>query len=328
MAASSADGIPTARVQACTVVVPAADNSSYNIYMFGGSTSDNTEGSYNDMWILSLPSFKWIKIRNTASDSNDIPGARTSHTCSLVGKRQMTVVGGARDVAAHKQCNTRSVFVFDLTTLVWRNRYDPDEVAYELPKNITNVIGGNEFGNAVESRNRPESWTNAAVQDIFFGSDVSQTNASSTATSTPTSTSTSTPDGNTPPQESSTPTGAIVGGIAGGVAALAAIAFGLFFLRRRRRIAHSQVVESKDLHPSAQELNAGTPHELDPVEASVYELGGGYYARQADGVPEYTALNELDAYVPSSRTESTVDGVERFVAGANPSPTTKKSEGA
>lgn len=303
------------------MVVPAADNSSYNIYMFGGSSNDNISGSFNDMWVLSLPSFKWIKIRNKASDSAYIPLARTSHTCHLIGKRQMVVIGGARSAAAHKQCNTKSVFVFDLTRLVWRNEFDPNEVAYELPKNITDVIGGDEFGNAVASQNKPDTWTNTAVQDIFFGSDVPQTTASSTAI----------PD-DTTPEESSTPTGAIVGGVVGGVAALAAIAFGLFFLRRRRRrgpIHHSQDDEPKiNPNQNAQELNADQTalHELDPENAAVYELGGDYYSRQAGGAGEYSALNELDAELPSPRTE-TVDGVERFVEGPKLSPTTKKPVG-
>lgn len=300
------------------MVVPAADNSSYNIYMFGGSSNDEANGAYNDVWVLSLPSFKWIKIRNKASDSSYIPGARTSHTCHLVGKRQMVVIGGARSAAAHKQCNTKSVFVFDLTTLVWRNEFDPNEVAYELPKNITNVIGGDEFGNAVASKNKPDTWTNTAVQDIFFGSDVPQTTASSTPTSTP--------DGDTT-QESSTPTGAIAGGVVGGVAALAAIAFGLFFLRRRRRRgpAHHSEDDKPKINPHhAQELHADqTPlHELDPENAAVYELGGDYYSRQAGGTGEYSALNELDAELPSPRTE-TVDGIEHFVEGPKLSPTTK-----
>ncbi|KAI5837242.1 hypothetical protein DFP73DRAFT_636328 [Morchella snyderi] len=319
-AASSVDGIPKARVQACTVVMPAADNSSYNIYMFGGSSNDGINGSFNDMWVLSLPSFKWIRIQNTSGNSGYIPGARTSHTCNLIGKRQMAVIGGARSAAAHKQCDTRSIFVFDMTRLIWRSAFDPNEVAYELPKNITNVIGGDEFGNAVASKNKPDTWTNPAVEDIFFGSDVPQPTASASSTATP--------DDTTPP-ESPTPTGAIVGGVVGGVAALAAIAFGLFFLRRRRHrrgpVHHNQDDESKiNPNQNAQELSGETEfHELDPGDATLHELGGDYYARRSGGAGEYSALNELDAELPSPRTE-TVDGVERFAGGAKLSPTTKK----
>ncbi|KAI5837248.1 hypothetical protein DFP73DRAFT_601221 [Morchella snyderi] len=69
-AASGTDGMPPERVQACAVVIPAADNSSYNIYMFGGSTNNLKAGSFNDMWVLSLPSFKLIKIKaNEQSES-------------------------------------------------------------------------------------------------------------------------------------------------------------------------------------------------------------------------------------------------------------------
>ncbi|KAF8535283.1 hypothetical protein BDD12DRAFT_753031, partial [Trichophaea hybrida] len=56
--------VPENRILGCSVVMAAPDNSSYNIYMMGGSTTYTSGVGHflNDMWILSIPSFNWIKV--------------------------------------------------------------------------------------------------------------------------------------------------------------------------------------------------------------------------------------------------------------------------
>ena len=56
--------LPEDRVLGCSVVMTAPDNSSYNIYMLGGQTQSISLPGYrlNDMWVLSIPSFNWIKV--------------------------------------------------------------------------------------------------------------------------------------------------------------------------------------------------------------------------------------------------------------------------
>lgn len=49
-------GLPLQRGPLCAVVASAKDNSSYQIYIFGGY-SYQTKEHLNDVWILSLPSF-------------------------------------------------------------------------------------------------------------------------------------------------------------------------------------------------------------------------------------------------------------------------------
>lgn len=277
---NAADAIPNARVQACLIVQPAADNSSFNIYMYGGSIDDTEDGAYNNMWILSLPSFKWIRVYNVAENNSDIPGARTSHTCQMIGRRQMVVIGGARSAAAHRLCDTKSVFVFDMSALRWKSEYDPSEPAYELPVNITAVIGGDAFGNADASLNRPATWTDEAIQDIFFGN-----------TSDPTAT--STPD---PSAGSSPPTGAIVGGVVGGLAAISAIVGGLLLMRRRRRRRGRGLQEGRLAAPGqdVSELSAEPAlHEIGPGDAGVYELGGDYQGHGLDTEPHSPQVEQV-----------------------------------
>ncbi|KAI5837246.1 hypothetical protein DFP73DRAFT_532050 [Morchella snyderi] len=261
-AALPVDGMPVSRVLTCAVVMTAADNSSYNIYMFGGSAIGDKDTDFRDMWILSLPSFKWIKL--DASDSSYSASKRAGHSCNLIGNRQMAVIGGAYGAEAQEQCETASVFLFDMATLAWKDRFDPGEAAYELPEKITDVIGGDKLGNA--SRIKPEAWGDG-VENIFVGSDIPQVTAPAPAPAPA--------PGSGPGPGPSTSIGAVVGGVVGGVAALAAIAFGLFFLRRRRRSVDDEPKMNPDQKSRAQELNAEpTVHELDHEAAPVYELTG------------------------------------------------------
>lgn len=127
---------PAPRVEPCVVVQPAADHSSFNIYMFGGSWADDETSTYNDMWILSLPSFK-VDYSNQASW-----GGRTSHTCQIIGNRQMAIIGGGRSAEAHDQCINTTLFIFDMSTLSWTAGLDSTLTAYTVPALITDVIGG------------------------------------------------------------------------------------------------------------------------------------------------------------------------------------------
>ncbi|KAF4554633.1 Kelch motif-containing protein 2 [Elsinoe fawcettii] len=165
---------PKIRVNPCAVVASAADGSSQNIYMFGGQNlqpaGDQTQ--YDDMWILTLPSFTWIQVDQT---NQPIPYARAGHTCNI-WNAQMVLVGGY--VGPEVSCDSPGVYVFDLSTLKWNTAYEsrsgddasitsnplnqqvvqrqsgpgPDGLegsyGYSVPKVIRDVIGGNEQGGA------------------------------------------------------------------------------------------------------------------------------------------------------------------------------------
>lgn len=55
--------IPTPRYRTCSVLVPAPDLSSFQIYLFSGMT----EGDIRilDMYVLSIPAFTWTKVGMT-----------------------------------------------------------------------------------------------------------------------------------------------------------------------------------------------------------------------------------------------------------------------
>lgn len=54
-------GVPSGRTDGCSVMAKAEDGSSWNIYMYGGLERDSGK-ALNDVWVLSIPSFTWIKL--------------------------------------------------------------------------------------------------------------------------------------------------------------------------------------------------------------------------------------------------------------------------
>lgn len=79
--------IPSPRNNFCGVVATAKDNSSYNVYIHGGQTGGTPAGT-DDVYILTVPTFQWVK----AYQGNET--ARAYHSCEIINKQQMLVIGG------------------------------------------------------------------------------------------------------------------------------------------------------------------------------------------------------------------------------------------
>ncbi|KAJ4375169.1 hypothetical protein N0V83_002253 [Neocucurbitaria cava] len=116
---STSGTMPDYRVNPCATVAAAADGSSYNIYMFGGQNlqpaADQTQK--DDMWILSVPSFTWIKVDQS---NQSVPYARAGHACH-VWDGQMIVVGGyvSKDIS----CDAPGIYVFNMSSLSWSDQF-------------------------------------------------------------------------------------------------------------------------------------------------------------------------------------------------------------
>ncbi len=81
---------PPQLAQGCAVVASAQDGSSHNIYWYGGFDGLHlTEPFSDDVWILSIPSFMWMKVY-----SGNSTHARAGHRCFKPYPDQMLVVGG------------------------------------------------------------------------------------------------------------------------------------------------------------------------------------------------------------------------------------------
>ena len=117
---STSGPTPELRVNPCAVIAAAPDGTSYNIHMFGGQNliPAGNQTQFNDMWILTLPSFTWIKVD---MDNQSVPPGRSGHTCN-VWDAQMVMVGGY--VGANTlTCERPGIYVFDLSALEWVNQF-------------------------------------------------------------------------------------------------------------------------------------------------------------------------------------------------------------
>ena len=61
-----APDMPSPRSDICLVVVPAADKSSFSIYMIAGVENYATYITSEEIWVLSIPTFQWVRIHSRA----------------------------------------------------------------------------------------------------------------------------------------------------------------------------------------------------------------------------------------------------------------------
>lgn len=173
---------PKYRVNPCSIVASAPDATSHQVYMFGGQdlipTGQQTQ--YQDMWILTVPSFTWIQVDQT---NQSVPAGRSGHSCELAGS-QMIVIGGY--VGQDLSCDAPGIYVFDASTLQWKTSYSADSSdsssdssssdssssgsssvsttitasasnvtpggVYKVPQSVIDIVGGNTDGGATVTR--------------------------------------------------------------------------------------------------------------------------------------------------------------------------------
>ncbi|KFZ24499.1 hypothetical protein V502_01034 [Pseudogymnoascus sp. VKM F-4520 (FW-2644)] len=229
----AATNAPTGRYSFCSVGASNANNSSYEIFIYGGdvgSSNSAAVATLSKVYILTLPSFNWIEVPTSAS------AWRNNHKCQKIGQksisehnqRQMISIGGDKhpsgvDWSSYVDPWTSFMMIFDLTALTWSDSYNPDAKAYTRPDIVNRFYSSNsEF---------PSTWGDAALNSIF--------NNTAAATTTET-TSTSTPMP-TPGKEAGgkTNVGAIAGGVVGGVVATALAGFLLWWFCWRKRKANN-----------------------------------------------------------------------------------------
>jgi hypothetical protein len=129
---------PPQLTEFCSVLASAADGSSHNIYIYGGYNGLNANSNpYDDVYILSLPSFTWVKVYNGTNTHG-----RNGHRCIKVYPNQMLAIGGYRIDSTH--CLEGGVMVnFNLNNLSFQDAYDPSQWGnYKVPDLLSAQIGG------------------------------------------------------------------------------------------------------------------------------------------------------------------------------------------
>ncbi|KAI9800806.1 MAG: hypothetical protein M1825_003589 [Sarcosagium campestre] len=154
---------PPALTQFCAVVATASDKSSHNIYIYGGYDGLNeTSNPSDDVYVLSLPSFIWVKAK-AGSETH----GRRMHKCAKIYPDQMIVVGGQAVQNEDFNCLDGGLIqIFNLNTLEWQDSYDPDVWSeYKVPGVISAEIGGDADGGAKNVE--PSKWDDKALPDLF-----------------------------------------------------------------------------------------------------------------------------------------------------------------
>ncbi|KAK3688297.1 hypothetical protein B0T22DRAFT_527766 [Podospora appendiculata] len=150
---------PSYRVNPCAVIASAPDASSFQIYLYGGQNllPYGEQVQYSDMYILSIPSFTWIKA---AQSGDNKPAARAGHTCNL-RDGQIVVVGGY--LGSSIPCDSPGIYVFNASSLEWTSRFNAldhpadlhpensvlgNSFGYKVPDIVASAIGGGSGGGA------------------------------------------------------------------------------------------------------------------------------------------------------------------------------------
>ena len=150
----------------CAVVASAQDGSSHNIYWYGGFDGLDQAGTYSDdVWILSVPSFMWMKVKSGTPSHG-----RAGHKCVKPYPDQMFVIGGYPSLSGTSfHCLEGNVIqVFNLSSLQWIDKYDPGVWSnYTVPAMIYEMIGGTGTGSATQTAPSSTISTNATMIALF-----------------------------------------------------------------------------------------------------------------------------------------------------------------
>ena len=209
-------GLPPASMQFCSVVTT-EDSTSFDIFAYGGYDGV-TGAASDDVWVLSVPAFRWVKVYDGTSTPLH---ARSGHACSLPYPDQMLVFGGTNLGYGHKYDTAciqdgSIVDVFDLIQLKWTKKYDPSHWStYSRSQVITNAIAGAAgAGSAVAALFRSEYGSSSKLPKWSAYKKTGHAGSCS---------------------KSSTPIGAIVGGVVGGVVVVLALAVLIWWLWKRNK---------------------------------------------------------------------------------------------
>ncbi|WYZ42607.1 hypothetical protein EsH8_VI_000306 [Colletotrichum jinshuiense] len=265
---------PSVRVNPCAVIASAPDASSFQIYFFGGQNLQpyKNQTQYNDMYILTIPSFTWIKV----DEGNGAPSPRAGHTCSM-RDGQMIVVGGY--IGQEQRCDSPGVYVYDASNLEWTSGFKagdhPNDLSpensvlagsygYKVPGKVQSVIGGNSEGGATATTPAAGPATGgpfATGKPPVF----TITKDGSTATITaPGSTSTSPPGENANDSDGGTNPGLIAAGVIAGILGALALYLGFCaWLYRRQVAAYKQHLSQVNRYSGASSMHFGAAGFLD-----------------------------------------------------------------
>ncbi|KAK4190088.1 autophagy-related protein 3 [Podospora australis] len=246
--------VPQMRRRFCAGATWAQDQSSYNIYIYGGAGMEPDTSGFDDVYILTIPSFQWIKMY---PDDGNVTGSNPHHslTCNVVDHGQMLILGGTfptSDTCDYPEDRgLHNLYLGDHSSekAGWHT-YRPNLTTYAVPDLVTKAIGGSGGGGATKTI--PDQGFNHRNLRVLMTRKANLPTRTATR-AIPTAT------GATENSSSPISTGAIAGIAVGGAAVLAGILGSCWFIRRhrRRRRRLAENAPSGPWGPQTANVNAG-----------------------------------------------------------------------
>ena len=135
---------PDAQGSLCSVGASAADNSSHNIYIYGGFHGAFHEWmkSSNDVFILTLPAFHWVLVY-TDEDGAD-PRRTYGHRCQKVHEKHMVAYRGQGSSCENdsQYGEFQGISIYDMSSLTWTTNVELENQTYLVPQELYERIGG------------------------------------------------------------------------------------------------------------------------------------------------------------------------------------------
>ncbi|QPC69251.1 hypothetical protein HYE68_000003 [Fusarium pseudograminearum] len=265
---------PDNRRRFCGGATWAKDQSSYNIYIYGGGGFPPKTAGYDDIYILTIPSFQWIRGPYPTYRNGTGAFPKSMMSCNVVNDAQMLVIGGTYsnttecDVPIIHGAHNMDLGRQNEKKAIWA-AYQPNLTTYVLPVDIRTAIGGKPTGAAtktvpVDGFDAPD----LAVQMDRTAEMKDRTATRATATSTKKS---------APPSDTSKPSPGLSSGAIAGIAVGCSVAFilalagcGVLVYRRRKYYSQDHVVAAPPLQTEI--ATAGTGGRA-PLVAPPYNGG-------------------------------------------------------
>ncbi|KAI8933958.1 hypothetical protein NX059_008732 [Plenodomus lindquistii] len=235
--------VPSSRRQFCADVTWPDDQSSFNIYVYGGYGFGEYP-AFDDVYILSIPSFKWVK----AFPEGDVPASDVGHggcTANVINHDQM-IPGSAHFNGGDKK--------------LW-DKFDPNLTNYVVPTPLISAIGGGPTGGATVTA--PPTWDHRDLATYYT---LRPSFSARAATRLIPSTTGSPFTNGSKRSNVATIAGGTVGGLLGAVSILLLV---LFCLHRRKKVRkEEQTAEHPPVLPPTELPVTAFPHEMSSSSAA------------------------------------------------------------
>ncbi|KAF2190559.1 hypothetical protein K469DRAFT_733284 [Zopfia rhizophila CBS 207.26] len=293
--------VPEKRRRFCAGATWAGDRSSYNIYFFGGASIDEGVG-FGDVYVLSLPSFKWIKFWPRTEDNAGATFPHHSLSCDVVENSQMIIMGGHFPNLT-RDCDVPTIYGQHGLDLGKSNakgakwaEFNPKLTTYQVPVEIARTIGGGPTGGATVLA-PTAGW---GERDLSVQFERAYTPTTRAPTRHIPSETAPAPPPSTPPKSSNKKAiiGGAVGGALGGLLLVALIVGCLFLYRRKKNkseksprppseLPSQSIVDPKSPALSTQQASYHTPSVSQFTPQGSPPLHSDRHFSQYSAVPEY-----------------------------------------